>query len=240
MRKSYKLLKDAKDVYERHHKGNSTLYHMLVLYEEQLEKLHQIWDIIQSIKNENQFKVENEFQKPSFQKASKYDEIIKLIDNSCKYLEKLPNVYKGKGEESLRDHIISVIGTNCVGSVTGETYNFKGKTDILIRDRDNISNIFIGECKIWKGSVSLNKAISQLLSYLSWRDDQAALIFFVKNKNFTNIINGIPSIIEKHPNYIEFNKTVSESWNCYSFSSNTDQHKKIDVSILCYHFPENS
>jgi hypothetical protein len=35
------------------------------------------------------------------------------------------------------------------GQATGETFNFQGKTDILIRFEGK--NVFIAECKFWKG-----------------------------------------------------------------------------------------
>jgi hypothetical protein len=59
------------------------------------------------------------------------------------------------------------------GQATGETFNFQGKTDILIRAQGK--NIFIAECKFWKGEKVFLETIDQLLSYLSWRDSKAAI-----------------------------------------------------------------
>jgi hypothetical protein len=58
------------------------------------------------------------------------------------------------------------------GQATGETFNFQGKTDILIRVEGK--NVFIAECKFWKGEKALLATLDQLLSYLSWRDTKAA------------------------------------------------------------------
>jgi hypothetical protein len=57
---------------------------------------------------------------------------------------------------------------------TGETFNFQGKTDILIRVE--AKNVYIAECKFWKGEKTLLATLDQLLSYLSWRDTKAALL----------------------------------------------------------------
>lgn len=65
------------------------------------------------------------------------------------------------------------------GSATGETFNKKGKTDILLRHAGN--NAFVGECKFWKGEKSFLSTIDQLLGYLTWRDSKTAVIMFVKN-----------------------------------------------------------
>jgi hypothetical protein len=64
------------------------------------------------------------------------------------------------------------------GQATGETFNFQGKTDILIRVDEK--NVFIAECKFWKGEKVFIGTIDQLLSYLSWRDTKAAVIVFRK------------------------------------------------------------
>jgi hypothetical protein len=47
------------------------------------------------------------------------------------------------------------------GGATGETSNFEGKTDILIRTESR--TVFIAECKYWRGAKSLLAAIDQLL-----------------------------------------------------------------------------
>jgi hypothetical protein len=44
----------------------------------------------------------------------------------------------------------------------GETFNFEGKTDILIRVE--ALNVFIAECKLWKGEKQFLATIDQLLS----------------------------------------------------------------------------
>jgi hypothetical protein len=61
----------------------------------------------------------------------------------------MPSTYKNKGEEELRDHILLLLEPNFEGSATGETFNKSGKTDILLRYDGK--NVFIGECKFWKG-----------------------------------------------------------------------------------------
>ena len=62
---------------------------------------------------------------------------------------------------------------------TGETFNYGGKTDILIRYQGN--NIFIGECKFWKGPKSYLETIDQILRYVTWRDTKVAIFVFCKD-----------------------------------------------------------
>ena len=95
-----------------------------------------------------------------------YNQILKLINDIGKNFERLPSIYKDKGEEDLRDHIIMTLDPNFeYGSVTGETFNKTGKTDIQLRYDSSV--IFIAECKFWTGEKGYLKTISQLLNYLT-------------------------------------------------------------------------
>ena len=107
-----------------------------------------------------------------------YDGILKVINDTGKVFERLPSTYGDKGEEDLRDHLILQLTPHFeLTSTTGETFNRSGKTDILIR-YDN-RNIFVAECKVWKGETNHLKTIDQLpLSYLTWRDSKTAIVYF--------------------------------------------------------------
>ncbi|WP_077324758.1 hypothetical protein [Virgibacillus siamensis] len=117
---------------------------------------------------------------------STYLDILNIIHDMGKEFERKPSVYTGKEEEHLRDHFLMMLEPNFEGSATGETFNKTGKTDILLKH--NSQNVFIGECKFWRGKKSLHDTISQLLSYLTWRDSKAAVIMFVKNKEFSTVL----------------------------------------------------
>ena len=85
------------------------------------------------------------------------------------------------------------------GDATGETFNFDGKTDILIR-KDG-KNVFIAECKFWKGEKAFLETIDQLLSYLSWRDTKTAVVVFNRNAGFSAVLAKIAEITPEHPNF---------------------------------------
>ena len=132
-----------------------------------------------------------------------YHKILGIINDVGRNFEKYPSTYSGKGEEDLRDHILLFLQPNFENvSVSGETFNKRGKTDILLRHGG--SNVFIGECKVWKGERQLQPTIDQLLSYSTWRDTKAAVIFFVRNKSITSALDAIQSKISHHPNYLGF------------------------------------
>jgi hypothetical protein len=64
---------------------------------------------------------------------SVYVEILQVIEDSGRVIERHPSLYEGKDEEGLRDYFIVQLEPRFEGSTTGETFNKSGKTDILMR-----------------------------------------------------------------------------------------------------------
>ena len=108
------------------------------------------------------------FQPEPELEMAEYEHILSVISNMVHVMETSPQAFKGMGEEDLRQHFLVQLNGQYEGQATGETFNFEGKTDILIRSEEK--NIFIAECKFWKGPESVTRAIDQLLGYASWRD----------------------------------------------------------------------
>ncbi|MGD2433500.1 hypothetical protein ACP8H3_06040 [Bacillus velezensis] len=162
-----------------------------------------------------------------------YLSILKIINDMGKEFERKPSVYANKGEEDLRDHFLMLLEPHFEGSATGETFNKKGKTDILLRHHGN--NAFVGECKFWKGEKSFLKTIDQLLGYLTWRDSKTAVIMFVRNKDFSNVLKTAQSAISKHKNFVMFNNQEDATWLNYTFHLNGDKNKELQLALMMYH-----
>ena len=126
--------------------------------------------------------------------------------------------------------------TRIEGSTIGETFNKKGKTDILLKHENE--NIFIAECKIWKGKQYYLDAITQLIGYLTWRDSKTAIILFVKNKNISSVLNNIEEYTPDHPNFVEYVNNENESWFNYIFHMDGDTGIKIKTAVLVIHIPQ--
>jgi hypothetical protein len=165
-----------------------------------------------------------------------YMQILRLIHDVGKQFEKLPSIYKGKEEEHLRDHLLMFLEPNFTGSATGETFNKSGKTDILLRHDGN--NVFIAECKFWKGAKSFGEAVSQLLGYLTWRDSKAAVVVFVQNKDFTQVLETAGSEIKRHPNYLKLENIVDETWSIHHVHLNDDRNRVVNLAVMLYHLPK--
>ncbi|MFL6304375.1 MAG: hypothetical protein ACJ72H_12630, partial [Candidatus Sulfotelmatobacter sp.] len=112
------------------------------------------------------------FQPEPVLAMAEYDDILGIVRNMVRVMEQSPKAFEKMGEEDLRTHFLVQLNGQFEGRATGETFNFQGKTDILIRDQGQ--NIFIAECKFWGGAKQSFETVDQILSYLSWRDTKAA------------------------------------------------------------------
>ena len=180
---------------------------------------------------------EEEFKPEPTLDSSTYQDILQIIQDVGKQFERMPSTYSDKDEESLRDHILLVLEPHFEGSATGETFNKSGKTDILLRYEG--SNAFIAECKFWRGEKTYLSAINQLLSYLTWRDSKSAIVLFVKNKEFSSVIEKIQSATQNHPNFIGFSGKNDDTWLNYRFHINDDTNREIKLAVLLFHIPSD-
>lgn len=168
-----------------------------------------------------------------------YIGILKHIDDCGKNFERMPSTYKGKGEEDLRDHILFVLDPNFeMGSATGETFNKNGKTDIMLNY--NGQAVFIAECKYWTGEKGFLETIDQLLGYLTWRNSKASVIMFVKENDFSSIIQKAVEATKKHSNYLGEIGKSNESWFNFRLHLNGDTNREVKLAIQLYHLPKNN
>ncbi|MBI3841569.1 MAG: hypothetical protein HY295_00200 [Thaumarchaeota archaeon] len=169
---------------------------------------------------------------PDPQLESKYFQILKIINESGKSMEKQSSVYSDD-ENKLRDQLVTVLTTHLSGgSVTAESINRKGKTDILIREGG--SNLFIAECKIWRGKADFLSGISQLLSDSTWRDLYTAIIIFFKAKKISDVLQTVQKEISSHENYEKKVDKSDRSWFNYEFHYPGDKKIKIKLAVLIF------
>lgn len=164
-----------------------------------------------------------------------YAQILKIIHDVGKQFERLPSTYSGKEEEHLRDHMLLILEPNFEGAATGETFNKSGKTDILLRHEGK--NVFIAELKYWHGKKGFLETISQLLGYLTWRDSKAAVVMFVRNKDFMAVLETAKDSISEHENYLGFVNEQEEGWYSYRFHLNGDKNREVKLAVMLFHIP---
>ena len=165
-----------------------------------------------------------------------FEEILEVMSNMALVMEKSPSAFTSMKEEDLRSHFLVQLNGAFEGKASGETFNYTGKTDILISDAGK--NLFIAECKFWKGAASLTAALGQLLGYLCWRDTKAALVLFNKDKNFSAVLSQIPELCCKHVCYEQTISRPSVSSFRFLFHSPQDRNRKIHLAVLAFDIPQ--
>lgn len=164
-----------------------------------------------------------------------YNHILNVVNNMALVMERSPQAFKSMGEENIRQHFLVQLNGHYEGQATGETFNYEGKTDILIRE--NGKNIFIAECKFWKGAKVITETIDQLLGYLSWRDTKTAIFLFNKNKELSSVLSQIPALVKNHPKFKREIKYNSETGFRCIFSHNNDSNRELYLTILVFDVP---
>jgi hypothetical protein len=165
-----------------------------------------------------------------------YEHILSVISNMVLVMERSPQAFAQMGEEDLRTHILVQLNGHYEGQATGETFNYEGKTDILIRAEGR--NVFIAECKFWKGAEAFKETIDQLLRYAAWRDTKTAIIIFNRNKDTSAVVQQIPSLVKAHPN---FKREVATYQHETAFRSvlhhQDDKNKELTLTVQVFDVP---
>jgi hypothetical protein len=164
-----------------------------------------------------------------------YTEILKTIQDVGKQFERMPSTYAGKEEEHLRDHFLLILEPNFEGSATGETFNKSGKTDILLRYEGK--NVFVAECKFWRGEKGYLDTLTQLLGYLTWRDSKTAAIVFVRNRDFSPVLKNVMAVTSQHTNFVRFVSGTDETCLHYIFHLPGDKEREVCVAVMLFHIP---
>jgi hypothetical protein len=165
-----------------------------------------------------------------------YEHILGVISNMVLVMERSPCSFSRLDEEGLRTHILVQLNGHYEGQATGETFNAEGKTDILIRTEGK--NIFIAECKFWKGAEGFKKTIDQLLGYVAWRDTKTAIIVFNRNKDTSAAVGQIPGLVKGHQNYKrEVTSYKNETGSRFVLHHRDDKNRELTLTVLVFDVP---
>ncbi len=163
-----------------------------------------------------------------------YEHALKVIGSTARAMERTPSDYTSATEEKLRDLLLIVLNTHYEGQGQAEAFNKGGKTDILIRFEDR--NIFIGECKLWRGEKSLGGALNQLSSYATWRDMKLSLVFFLRQKSVDPIIAKARAALEAQPTFGEWKDSDEGELRC-TMGWPGDVDRRADLAVFFVHLP---
>ncbi|WP_432197672.1 hypothetical protein [Streptomyces sp. bgisy027] len=163
-----------------------------------------------------------------------YEEALRVLKNARNQLERSPSLAEELDEGKIRDLLLLALNGQFEGAAAGEVFNFKGKTDILIRVMDG--NVFIGECKFWRGPKTITNTLDQLLGYLTWRDTKAAVLLFVREKAFSEVVNKVLEKLEEHPNFKRRGSTDEfGTRHDFVFHIDGDPSREVKLAFLPFH-----
>jgi hypothetical protein len=167
-----------------------------------------------------------------------YEAILRTMHQMTLVMERSPASFATADEETIRTHFLVALNAHYEGAATGETFNGVGKTDILIRYQGK--NIFIGECKFWKGPDGLVKAIDQLMSYMSWRDTKCAVVLLVRDTEMTTVLSKVPDVVRGHLLF-KREKPVSEAtWFRAILHHRGDRNREALLTVMVFDVPRQA
>lgn len=164
-----------------------------------------------------------------------YRNILDIMTNMALVMERSPSMFTAIDEEDLRQHFLVQLNGQYEGQATGETFNFQGKTHILIRADGR--NVFIAERKYWRGPKGYIDTIEQILSYLSWRDTKAAIVIFNRNKDFSHVLTEIQESTKAHALYKSGPRKESETRFRYIFGQQSDSSREVSLTVMAFDVP---
>lgn len=167
-----------------------------------------------------------------------YFQILDYIMVLGKNLEAFKELNTKFDEERYRDYFVPFLNAVSVQhSAKGEVFNRQGKTDILVFDNEG-NNIFIAECKLWKGEAYLLSAVQQLLdNYVNWRDVKASIIIFNRDvKKFSDVIDTATKAISNHPLCLKSLGQRKGTSYSYLFRHPDDEQQTIRLELVLLNF----
>lgn len=155
-------------------------------------------------------------------------EVLDVIDSMKVSVERAHKQVRNLDEEPLREIFLGAIDSH-YGTATGESFNRGGKTDILLKHQGE--NLFVAECKFWRGESMFHDAIDQLLANLTRDDGHAALLVFSDREQFSQVCETVEETIPEHESF-ESTMTRFRNHNVYRFSRSSDSEVKIAVKLV--------
>ncbi len=165
-----------------------------------------------------------------------YNHILDLISRMALVMERSPRAFYDMDEESIRWQFLVPLNSHYEGMASGETFNYSGKTDILIRYEGK--NVFIAECKIWQGPKGFQDTIDQILKYTSWRDTKTAIILFNRNENFSAVLSQISDQVKAHTCFVSDLGKRDETTFQFVFHHVGDKDRKLIMTVLAFNVPK--
>ena len=101
-------------------------------------------------------------------------------------------------------------------------------------------NLFVGECKVWKGEKALLETVDQLLGYVTWRDTKTALLVFNRNSGFSGVLETIREAIPKHGSFKRVEQYAGQTGFRFVLNHRDDPNREVILIVLAFDVPTGS
>jgi hypothetical protein len=170
--------------------------------------------------------------------STEYQHILDVMRGMSLVIERNPASFSTLDEEAIRDHFLLQLNGHYEGGATGETFNASGKTDILIRAGDR--NVFIAECKFWRGPQGFSDAIDQLLGYLTWRDLKCAILVFNRTRDSSAVRLKMHEVISSREEHRRTVKQDQDGDAQYILVKQSEPGREIILTTQLYDVPHTT
>ncbi|MGC9537579.1 hypothetical protein [Streptomyces sp. UG1] len=86
------------------------------------------------------------------------------------------------------------------------------------------------------GPKTITDTLNQLLGYLTWRDTKAAVLLFVRDKAFSDIVTKALDRLEAHPNFKRRGSTDDfGTRHDFIFHVDGDPSREVRLAFLPFH-----
>jgi hypothetical protein len=164
-----------------------------------------------------------------------FEHILNVVRLTTASFEQSSGTYADMGEEDLRQVIRAALNTHYEGAANAEAFNFGGRTDILINDSGR--SLFIAECKIWAGPQGFAETLDQLFRYQAWRDIKLAVIMFVHDRGFTDVVEKAQAALEEHQQFVSWGIAATDSELRATVHWKGDEQRIADLNVFLVSIP---
>ncbi|HJW33647.1 MAG TPA: hypothetical protein VJ505_09815 [Holophagaceae bacterium] len=164
-----------------------------------------------------------------------YEDVLRSLRSMSLVMERNPSTFCTQKEEEIRTLFLVALNAAFEGEASGETFNGSGKTDILIRHMDQ--NLFIGECKFWKGPKGFREAIDQLMGYVTWRDTKTALLIFNRDRETSKVLESSKESLVGHPRFKRMESPSTHGNFRAILGQERDPGREVILEVLIFDVP---
>lgn len=156
--------------------------------------------------------------------------IAEKVKELASYIEAIPWLF-ALHEEELRSIVLTLLNAAFEVRGVAEGFRVSGRTDIVVSFEEK--DCLVGECKRWQGPKCLTETVDQAFSYLKWQDQQAAVIFFSKNKSMARTIKNAKTKLSDVPGVVASTlNTIDERHFTAKFIHPSDRAKQLELHFI--------